>query len=359
MVGTSISTPGGMTAVVRSYRAGGLFDRCAVEYVGSYEGKGALRQLRVMLTALGKVIASLLRGECAALHVHSASRGSFWRKSVFCALARMARVPYLFHLHSGEFPVFYHRECGRLAQAWVKRTLRGAARVVVLTNGWRSALLEIEPKLRLEVLGNPVAVPEHIPPLRDRVGEVLFLGRLREKKGVFDLVRAMPAILSAYPDIRFVLAGDGELEVVRTMARDLKVEHALVMPGWIDGDEKDMAIGRADIFVLPSYFEGLPVGILEAMAAGVPIVATTVGGIPDILTNERNALLVPPGEVSALAGAIIRLIPDKALRAKLREAAYESACADFSNKQVLMKLEAMYRETVPECDMRSANGGGE
>lgn len=349
MVGTCMATPGGMTAVVRSYRAGGLFERCAVEYVGSYEGKGALRQLRVMLTALGKVLGRLLRGECAALHVHSASRGSFWRKSVFCVLARMARVPYLFHLHSGEFPVFYHRECGRLAKAWVKWTLRGAARVVVLTDRWRSALLEIEPKLKLEVLGNPVAMPEHLPPLRDRVGEVLFLGRLREKKGVFDLVRAMPAVLSAHPGMRFVLAGDGELEMVRALARDLMVEHALLMPGWIDGEDKDIAIGRADIFVLPSYFEGLPVGILEAMAAGVPIVATAVGGIPDILQDEKDALLVQPSQVNALADAIIRLAGDKALRNKLREAAFEGVRAQYSEKVVLEKLEALYWETVPAC----------
>jgi hypothetical protein len=95
---------------------------------------------------------------------------------MFCALARLFRVPYIFHLHSGEFPLFYGQECGRMAQAWVRRTLRGAARVVALTEGWRAALQAIEPSIRLTVLGNPVAVPERLPVLRETVSEVLFLG---------------------------------------------------------------------------------------------------------------------------------------------------------------------------------------
>lgn len=353
MLGVGLDTPGGITAVVRRYREAGLFERWDVRYVATYEKPGMPTQLRMMSRATLAVLGMLLRGEVRLVHVHSASRGSFWRKSVFCALARLFRVPYIFHLHSGEFPVFYGQECGRMAQAWVRRTLRGAARVVALTEGWRAALQAIEPSIRLTVLGNPVAVPERLPVLRETVSEVLFLGRLREKKGVFDLVRAMPTILAAHPGLRFVMAGDGELEKVRELARSLKVEHALVLPGWIDGDEKDAALARADIFVLPSYFEGLPVGVLEAMAAGVPIVSTTVGGIPDIVQTEKHALLVEPGDVPALSEAIVRLAGDGALRVALREAAFDHARAHFSDKQVLSKLEAMYREIITACDVQA------
>lgn len=353
MLGVGLDTPGGITAVVRRYREAGLFARQDVRYVPTYLKPGVPTQLRMMAGATLAVLGLLLRGEVRLMHVHSAARGSFWRKSVFCALARLFRVPYVFHLHSGEFPVFYGQECGRMAQAWVRRTLRGAARVVALTEGWRAALLAIEPSIKLRVLGNPVAVPERLPALREAVGEVLFLGRLREKKGVFDLVRAMQPILAMQPGLRFVLAGDGELEKVHELACSLKVEHALVLPGWIDGDEKDAALARADMFVLPSYFEGLPVGVLEAMAAGVPIVSTTVGGIPDIVQNETHALLVEPGDVPALAKAIVRLAGDRALRIALREAAFDNARAHFSDKQVLTKLEAMYREIVPACDVQA------
>lgn len=347
MIGTSLDSPGGMTAVVQAYRAAGLFTRCPVTYQPSYEGPGAFRQVRVMLRALVGVFLELACGRVAAFHIHSASRGSFWRKSIFCVLARAFRVPYIFHLHSGEFPVFYTRECSTLAKAWVRKTLRGAAAVLVLTERWRLAVLEIEPQANPVVLGNPVAVPGELPPLRGEVREVLFLGRLREKKGVFDLVRAMPLILAAYPEVRFVLAGDGELDSVRMLARGLKVEHAVHLPGWIDGAEKSEALGRADIFILPSYFEGQPVGVLEAMATGVPVVATTVGGIPDVVNNEINGLLVKPGDEHAIAEAIVRLAGNMALRAELRKAAYRFVAANYGDAKVVAKLMVLYEERIP------------
>lgn len=353
MLGVGLETPGGITAVVRRYREGGLFASQGVRYVATYEKPRVPTQLRMMSRATLTVLGMLLRGEVRLMHVHSASRGSFWRKSLFCGLARLFRVPYIFHLHSGEFPVFYAQECGRMAQAWVRRTLRGAAGVIALTESWRTVLLAIEPTIRLTVVSNPVAVPERLPALREGVRDVLFLGRLREKKGVFDLVRAMPTVLAVHSGLRFVLAGDGELEKVRELAFSLRVDHALELPGWIDAEEKDAALGRADIFVLPSYFEGLPVGVLEAMAAGVPIVSTTVGGIPDIVQNEAQALLVEPGDVSALAKAITRLAGDRALRIGLREAAFEHVRVHFHDKQVITKLEAMYNEISPEGDGQS------
>jgi glycosyltransferase involved in cell wall biosynthesis len=344
MIGTSLDSPGGMTAVVQSYKDAGLFERWPLVYIASYTKPGAAAQLRAMWAALRQLLPALVARRVGLIHVHSASRGSFWRKSMFCALARLFSVPYVFHLHSGEFPVFYGDECGPLGKRWVRWTLRGAARVVVLTPNWEAALRSIEPRARLKVVLNPVAVPPEPVPVRSRPQRIVFLGRLRQKKGVFDLVAAMPAVLAQHPQVKFCIAGDGDLDGVRAAARELGVEHALELPGWLGPAEKDAALQSADVLVLPSYFEGLPICVLEAMAVGVPVVASPVGGIPFALEEGRCGELVEAGRVDALSAALNRLLADEALRADFSARARRRAIERFSSASVATELGAMWHE---------------
>jgi len=362
MVGTSLDSPGGMTAVVRLYRDMGLFEAWNVRYIASYERPGKLTQVRVMAGALAAFVWLLLRGQVGLLHVHSASRGSFWRKSVFCALARLFGVPYVFHLHSGEFPVFYERECGPRAQRWVRRTLEGAQALVALTGQWQAALARIAPGASITVLGNPVRVPAVLPAMpvmsATRPPRLLFLGRLRDKKGVYDLLRAMPAVLARHPGAIFTLAGDGDLEGTARLARELNVEHALRLPGWVDGAAKDALLADATLLLLPSYFEGLPVCVLEAMAEGIPVVASAVGGIPEVLEHGHCGVLHAAGDVDALAGAVLALLDDAAhggaddgaqdgsRYAALRQAAHARALQVYSVQAVQASLDALYGKAL-------------
>ncbi len=347
MVGTSLASPGGMTSVVRMYRDMGLFDAWNVHYIASYVKPGKFTQLRVMAGALASFLWLLVRGQVSLLHVHSASRGSFWRKSVFCALARLFGVPYVFHLHSGEFPVFYEKECGPRAQRWVRRTLEGAQALVALTGQWQAALQRIAPGAAVTVLGNPVKVPAALPPAHGATPpQLLFLGRLRDKKGVYDIVRAMPAVLARYPGAVFTLAGDGDLDGTARLARELHVEHALRLPGWVDGAAKDALVAQATMLLLPSYFEGLPVCVLEAMADGVPVVASAVGGIPEALDHGRCGLLHAPGDAGAMAGAILALLDDAARRGALREAAFSRAQHLYSPDAVRAAIDALYGDVL-------------
>eukprot|EP01034_Spumella_vulgaris_P035941 gene35941-44318_t len=115
MVGTGLQAHGGITAVIRSYMEVGLFEQWGVRYVSTYEGAGKLTQMRTMASALWRIVWLLAARRVDVVHVHSASRGSFWRKSLVAALAYAFRVPYVFHIHSGEFPDFYAHSCGTAA----------------------------------------------------------------------------------------------------------------------------------------------------------------------------------------------------------------------------------------------------
>lgn len=354
MIGTALDSPGGMTAVVRLYRDMGVFAAWNVRYLASYERPGMLTQMPVMAGALAAFVWLLLRGQVRLLHVHAASRGSFWRKSVFCALARRFGVPYVFHLHSGEFPVFYARECGPRAQRWVRRTLEGAHALVALTGQWQAALAQIAPGASITVLGNPVRVPALLPAMpvvsARQPPRLLFLGRLRDKKGVYDLVRAMPAILARHPGAVLTLAGDGDLDGTVLLARALNVGHAVRLPGWVDGAAKDALLADATLLLLPSYFEGLPVCILEAMAEGIPVVASAVGGIPEVLDHGRCGVLHAAGDIDALAQAVLALLDDamrdQARYTALRRAAHARALHVYSVQAVQAGIDALYGQAL-------------
>ena len=112
--------------------------------------------------------------------------------------------------------------------------------------------------------------------------------------------------------------------------------------GWVSGAAKERELAQATIYVLPSYAEGLPMGVLEAMAAGTPTIATTVGGIPDAIEDEVTGFLVEPGDIQTLTERIAQLLADAELRSRFAVAARAKIVSTFSADAVLAQLERLY-----------------
>ena len=181
--------------------------------------------------------------------------------------------------------------------------------------------------------------------LEEPILSIVAVARLAEVKGHANLLKAMPEVLSNIPSIRLYLIGEGELKAnLSSLARDLGIEKSLVFLGERDNVPELLPI--FDIFVLPSVMEGLPLALLEAMGMGLPIIATAVGGIPEIITNTVNGLLVPSGDHVALSAAIIELIQNPVQRKQLGEAAYQYAhdkldfCGMVDSYENLLLIEA-------------------
>jgi glycosyltransferase involved in cell wall biosynthesis len=150
---------------------------------------------------------------------------------------------------------------------------------------------------------------------------ILFLGRIERNKGVYALAEAVQMFHEDLPHCRFIICGMGsELEAFKEKIADLALSHLFEFRGWVTGAEKIKALQDADIFVLPSYREGLPNSLLEAMASGLAVVATAVGGIPDIL-DDNAGRLIQPGDVEALGHAIVELSKSAELRGHLGQSA--------------------------------------
>jgi glycosyltransferase involved in cell wall biosynthesis len=173
---------------------------------------------------------------------------------------------------------------------------------------------------------------------------VLFLGDFSQRKGVRDLLAAAPAVLRRRPDARFVVAGGQPPVDVAAQAAPLG--DAVHFPGFVRGADKLRRLQEASLLALPSYAEGMPVAVLEAMAAGLPVVATPVGGVPDFFRDGFNGRLTPPGDVPALAAAIVRLLDDPAAAQAMGRHNRQQALEQFAVPQYARRLLEVYHQVV-------------
>jgi glycosyltransferase involved in cell wall biosynthesis len=347
MVGTDLNEKGGIRAVVQGYMDGGLFDRFDGTYVVSHVYGSAWRKIATVCKAWLRVAYLLHKLDTPLVHVHMASRASFWRKSVVCLLARMARRPYVVHLHGAEFADFYGKEAGPLVRWAIRSNFAHAAVVIALSEEWRQRVLRICPTTNVEVLHNAVPIPDISAAVQVRRSQttqtMLFLGHLSPHKGIFDLVRAFANIAPRFPQARLVLGGVGQMEEIGKLARELNVETRVSCPGWLTTEQKCAKLAESTVFILPSYAEGMPMALLEAMSWGLPVVATPVGGVPQVVDSETNGLMVQPGDVTGLTQALTRLLESPELRQRLGAAARHTVETRFDLRQALDQLTLIYR----------------
>jgi glycosyltransferase involved in cell wall biosynthesis len=278
------------------------------------------------------------------VHVHAASHASFLRKSVVLLIARLAGSETIFHLHGGGFRTFATREAGPLLRRWIRHTLERSSVVIALSEGWAGFVHEFAPRARVAVVPNAVPLPPRPDPAREESGRVLFLGRLEAAKGVFELLEAGARLAPRHPQLRLVFGGEGDAQALRRRAAELGIADRVECPGWVGPRARDAELARASVFCLPSHAEGLPMSMLEAMAAGKAVVASSVGGIPETVRDGDNGLLVPARDEEALAAALARVLGDAALRARLAQRARATIEGHYSTEVVCGQLSAIYRE---------------
>lgn len=344
MIGTLPDTQGGVSAVVGVLRAGGLFERCGVDYLPTHRDGKTWPKLRTALQGWLRYLSFLITRKVALVHGHMASRASFWRKLFFFLPAFFLRVPVVVHLHGGEFQQFHGKESSSWARRLIRFVFEHAARVIVLSESWRTWAQMTFPAARVQVVHNPVAIPAPAPFSARATQTLLFLGRLGKGKGTYDLLEAVARLVGRFPDIRLLLGGDGELEQVQARAAALGIAEKVDLLGWVDGDDKRALLAQTAVYVLPSYNEGLPMSVLEAMAAGLPVVATAVGGIPAAVTDGSEGFLIAAGDIQALADRIARLLEDAELRKLMGERARQRAISTFSMEKIVAQIEDIYRE---------------
>jgi len=349
--GPALDVRGGITTVeqhICDYLATYVSIRhVATMHEGSKFGRAflyarAVRELRRVLASIDPCI----------VHIHFASRGSALRKMILADMVTRAGRPLVLHAHGGYFDQFHRRLPGVLRRT-VDGILQRANLVIALSSRWRDFYVnecEVSPS-HVTVLPNPVHWTPDVPNRSGRsVVQFLFLGRMCQKKGTYDLVNAFAALPDAVrARARLTLAGDGDVEAIRKLAEPFG-EQMRVLP-WIDSSERERLLAQSDVFVLPSYHEGVPMALLEAMAAGLPAIVTPVGGIPDVLRTGVEGLMVEPARVTELSAAMARLVSQEGERIAYGRRAHERA-RSYDVHGYARSLAEIYQRIAPVADYR-------
>ncbi|MHC1563586.1 glycosyltransferase family 4 protein [Actinomycetospora sp. C-140] len=299
-----------------------------LDVVTTHRDGPAATRLRTMAAGTLAAAVHLVLRPPDLVHMHVSQRASVLRKGLLGALARARRVPVVLHLHGSEFLDWFDG-LPTPARAVVRALVR-PHRLVVLSESLRgryAARLGVAMR-QVTALPNPVEWPEGPAAEHAPGGDVLavFLGRFGARKGVYDVVAAC-ALLSppARRRLRLVAAGDGEVDGVRAAVAAAEVGDVVEVREWLDRAERDALLRRAEVLVLPSSHEGLPMAVLEAMAFGVAPVVTPVGALPEVVRDGQNGVLVPVGDPAALAAALEALVVDDDRRRALGRRAREDA----------------------------------
>lgn len=342
----STSSPGGMLSVIEGYQRDGIFDRWDVHLVSTHMQGSLISRLRRTVNAFLHVFMLVVKDRISLLHCHVSIYGSFWRKFLFTILAHVFRIPVILHLHGGETKEFYNA-LPVFAKRLVSQQLTAANVVLVLSKSWRLFVMEVAPKARVIELPNYVEVPIYTKRLNKETKiNILFLGLVDEMKGIYDLFTAFAAAVKNMPQLFLRIGGNGEVEKARVVAHELGLDAHVEFLGWVSGDAKRKLFLDSDIFVLPSYHEGLPVSILEAMSWSIPVITTTVGSIPEVIENNVNGFLIPPGNIDALQNLLEQLGRDPSIRDRVGLAGRLSVQKQFSKEVVLPMLESLYAEFI-------------
>ncbi|MEY8200684.1 MAG: glycosyltransferase family 4 protein [Colwellia sp.] len=345
-VATGVVGKGGISTVLSTLKESGFFRATNTRLITSHkQGKfGKLSLALNFAVSIALLIRFFMWYKVGVVHIHMASRGSYSRKALIVRLAKSLGAKVIIHLHGAEFQVFYSDESSLKKQAHIRSTFNMADKVIVLSTQWQQWMNTIvSDSSKVCVVYN--AVPEmELPKKTEKKEVVLFLGRLGKRKGVDDLIRAFSRISQQYPCAELHLGGDGDIAFYKKMAADLKLEGKVKLLGWVSGDEKNQHLANATIYCLPSYNEGFPMGVLEAMSSKVAVVSSKAGGIPDAITDKQEGILIDAGNEQALANALSILLESPQLRASYADSAFKKYVDNFSPTVINAQLESIYAE---------------
>ena len=288
-----------------------------------------------------RLIRTLARVRPDAALIHAASSLSLLRDWAFMVTARLAGAKVICHYHGtvhARFP-----SCETRSGRAIGRFLMSAAHCVIVLGptyqrrmgeAWKRDDLAWAPNMADVALLRSMAADAPAPWLAPGERAVLFIGRLSAPKGIYDLFEAVPRVIERHPETRFVLVGVAESDamepVIRAEAERRGITPRVTFLGSLEGHEKAAAFATSQMVVVPSWTEGFPLVIPEAMAAGLPVITTAVGAIPDFVTDGEDGFLIAPKDPRALADGICRLLDDEGLRRRISERVRARAPREFA-----------------------------
>ena len=314
---------GGIAAVVNGYRGSKLEEDYKITYVESYRDGSKFAKLLKGIGGYFHFAMVLLFHKPDIVHIHSSFGPSFYRKMPFIYMASWRKIPIVNHIHGADFDEFYVN-ASEEKKAKIKKVYSKCNVLIALSEEWKERLSQIVPRDRIEIIENYSVL--HEDALEERMQ--------RECNNTA---------------VRFVLAGAGsevDEKAIKKLIDENDVSNNVEFPGWVRGDTKDNLLREADVFFLPSYNEGMPMSVLDAMGYGLPVVSTNVGGIPKIVRNKENGCCCEAGDTDTYVREIINLLNSDKWRFDAANASLEIIKKGYSLEAHLHQLERVYEENL-------------
>lgn len=343
MIGVKSDTPGGMASVIKSY------DDCfdGMKYITTWRVGSKFVKLRYAFAAVIRFFYFMLFDkDIKIVHIHGAANASMQRKSIFIKLGKWFKKKVILHMHAADFEEYFNKSTNQpKVLAWLNK----CDLLLVLSQSWKVyfASIGVE-ESKIEVLNNIVAHPiKKSQNKSDTKLHLLFMGEIGKRKGVYDLLKVLSDNRAYFKD-RLILRIGGNLEedIIKRYIADHQLAGFVFFEGWIKGENKIECLNWEDVYILPSYNEGLPIAILEAMSYAHPVISTNVGGIPEILKSHYNGILVEPGNETQLKEALIYFIENPAKITEYGSNAFETTQPYFP-ESVFFNLNDIYKRLLP------------
>jgi glycosyltransferase involved in cell wall biosynthesis len=279
---------------------------------------------------------------------------AFWRDIGFILLARLFRKPTILHCHDNRVEAFYHERAWPARRA-VRWALHGAHAVAVLCPAIHAATKRVAPRARLVIVPNglDLAPATEAPAAPRPVPVVLYLSQLSQEKGFWTALHIAAAAKQRGWRVRFEFAGTWKAQADETRARRWVAENGLdsmvAIRGYVTEQQKAELLRDADVFLFPTSLqhEGQPLVILEAMAAGLPVITTDIGCIGDTVLHGVTGFVVQPNDTDAMLATLERLLSDVPLRRAMGEAARARYLAHYTERAFTERMLALFGSAAP------------
>ncbi len=324
------------------------YDQVNMIKVDTRGSGSALSSLWPLTKVVAKITSTHMRGRLAGVHVNMAERLSVFRKGIVVTVCRLIGVPTVLHLHAAQMESYYGSLSG-FSKFLIRKVFLLANRVIVLGENSRNFVVTemgISAQ-KVEVVINGVPAPRVARRVKADIvrRKILFLGNLWERKGISDFINAIAALQLDPAHFEVSVAGGGDIRHYIEMVEKLRLTDLITFSGWVDQASVAKLLAEADVMVLPSYDEGLPLVILEALANGVAVICTPVGEIPHVLTDQVNVVFVTPGDVGGISAALHEVMANDELQSRLESNGRKVYEEKFSLEKFSRKVAAIHIAT--------------
>lgn len=344
MLGPARSVKGGVSSVVNNLYSAGIDKEVDIRYIGTMVDGSKMRKLLQAAKAYFQALTCINRYDI--VHIHVSADASYYRKSFFIKMALRHHKKLVLHQHGGDINRFYGQDLkGKAHDKMVSLFNQSDAFIVLAPNFKEFFRHIIVGDDKIKVIGNGITIPDIDPGHKDYdKRNILFLGRICKDKGISELLDAIERLSKDYPDVHLYIGGFYEDESFRSRIESLSDN--VTACGWIDSKAKEDLFEKCPIFVLPSYYEGMPLSVAEGMAHGCTTIASNVGSLDQMIDDGKTGLLIKPKDSDKLYTALKKVIDDIDYQKALGQAAYSFAKDNYDITKMKDNIIKIYKDIL-------------